>query len=1039
MRFYSPTSGQIFIDTEDISKIDANWLRNNVTFVQQDSILFNETIMRNIALGKRDYAAVGLSEIEACIELAMLQSTMAQLPQGADTMVGSSGTALSGGQRQRIAIARARLRDTPILLLDEATSALDYVSRMAVMDAIRKWRSGKTTIIITHDMSQIKDNDFVYVLDDGNIVQEGFKNHLAYDRKGGFADPRTVQEGTRDGDVTGDEESSRSDNRRLFTPLCNRLALPRRGSSYQHMGPSRPLSIFHALPSPPTSRRGSFTCHNPLAPGPVQRISSASPNDGVHHECLFTIAPPQPLRAPSRMSFLAATAEFPTIQFQGSRTHVGRSTVWNPTQHKPLPRPPIHRRSVTLDSPRERLGPLPKPRIEGLSPCGTKKSPSAIRVLATIWPTLDQRHRFLFFLAFLALLTNAAGPPVFSFIFSRLMTTFFNPKEEQRQALIYSLSILGVAFVDGIGCYAMHYLLESCGQRWVDTLRTGAYARIMDQPQEWFDKDRNSLGTLTACLDRNADEMRNLLGRFAGLITIATIMIIIAIIWSISACWKLTLVGVAGIPGLYIITKLFEWVTSRWERRTNDAADVVGNILVETFSDIRTVRALTLESYFHRKYNAATAKTLALGMRMAIYCGFWYGAAESAIHFVTGKCCLACLWLSDDVPCAGQADWFNIALIFWYGGRIAAAHECTVKSVLMVFSMLLFSAANANAVLLYIPQISSSLETAKRLLDLDGLPFRKSHEYSGTAQAPPHANLDISFNELSFTYPTRPGVLALKNVSLNIPSQKCTAIIGQSGSGKSTIASLLLRFYSPDAASSYKSPHSQPSLTISGRSLMSISTPYLRSLVALVPQTPVIFPLSVAANITYGLALNSPHSAKESIESAARAAGIHEFITTLPQGYDTQIGDGGIGISGGQAQRIVVARALVRKPRILILDEATSALDRESAEQIRETVRQLLDGEHVQSQYNQTLDHQHRPLHSQALAQNPPPIPPKASASNQMPPTVILITHTKELMTLGHKVVVMKQGRCVEEGTYDELKHRRGGELWEILTAGGME
>jgi ATP-binding cassette, subfamily B (MDR/TAP), member 1 len=142
--------------------------------VQQQSILFNETVFRNISFGQRDYLGVTKKQARVCIDLAALQSTIQDMPKGLDTQVGSGGSALSGGQKQRIAVARVRLRDTPVLILDESTSALDYVSRKTVMEGIREWRRGKTTTVITHDVSQIREDDFVFVLEKGQIIEDGY-------------------------------------------------------------------------------------------------------------------------------------------------------------------------------------------------------------------------------------------------------------------------------------------------------------------------------------------------------------------------------------------------------------------------------------------------------------------------------------------------------------------------------------------------------------------------------------------------------------------------------------------------------------------------------------------------------------------------------------------------------------------------------------------------------------------------------------------------------------------------------------------------
>lgn len=304
--------------------------------------------------------------------------------------------------------------------------------------------------------------------------------------------------------------------------------------------------------------------------------------------------------------------------------------------------------------------------------------------------------------------------------------------------------------------------------------------------------------------------------------------------------------------------------------------------------------------------------------------------------------------------------------------------------------MLLFSIANANAVVAFIPQISSSRDTASRLLRLANLPEGASHEHSGTARIQNVGS--INFINLDFTYPSRPENPVLRNFNLNIPANICTAIVGQSGSGKSTIASLLLGFYPPKPSKS-----ARPSVTLGGRDIRQLHIPSLRSLIAVVPQQPTLFAASIQANLSYGLDPSSPLSSMMNLRAATRAAGIDEYIDSLPQGYSTLVGDGGMGLSGGQAQRLVIARALVRRPKILILDEATSALDAESAEIVKQSVKKLV--------------------------------------KNGQGITVIIITHAFEMMQLAENVVVLEHGRVVEEGRYHTLAEHAGA-LRTMLTAG---
>ena len=201
MKYYEPNSGDILIGGHSIQKVDADWLRQNVMLVQQQSVLFNETVYQNIAFGWEGHATE--EEVLNACKTGDLQRNILDLPEGLQTLVGSKGNSLSAGQQQRIAIARARLRDAPILILDEATSALDQSSRQKIMGEIRKWRNKKTTIIITHDISQIQDREYVYVLDYGKLIEEGFRKKLAEKKDSAFASFLAISTSTSTNDKKG--------------------------------------------------------------------------------------------------------------------------------------------------------------------------------------------------------------------------------------------------------------------------------------------------------------------------------------------------------------------------------------------------------------------------------------------------------------------------------------------------------------------------------------------------------------------------------------------------------------------------------------------------------------------------------------------------------------------------------------------------------------------------------------------------------------------------------------------------------------------
>lgn len=979
MRFYTPSAGGIFIDGRSIQDLDPDWLRNNITLVQQSSILFNETILRNIAFGRSNFRSVNIGLIKVCIELAALQSTISQMPKGLETMVGSGGSALSGGQKQRIAIARARLRDTPILVLDESTSALDYTSRTSVIDAIRAWRRGKTTIIITHDMAQIRKGDFVYVLQDGHIAEEGYRHSLGSGNEHGLFSKRTESPKIP---ATAHFNSAFSPRRTLrklqdstvgrgsvnssTSSIAERDSIDIQLDSFAQDFAHNPQSLSFRLAKTPRSEITRPSTR-------IQAFSNATKRQGIRGTLLLqNPAVQQDLRSlRSPTARIGAGASRPISVHQAI---VMRSMYLSPTVGRRLGRGSAARG--------EALSP-PHALIHVTATKSEKQQIVSIKdVLQTLWPSLNVKDRSLLLLGFVSVLVHAAGIPAFSYIFAQLLGTFFLKHDQAQEALIYSMAILGISVLDAVACFLSWYLLEAVGESWVDTVRLEAMTCVLDQPKAWFEAEENSVSKITSCLDRNAEEMRNLVGRFAGIVITVAAMMLIAIIWALITCWKLTLVGLTAAPLLYCITKSYEAVSSRWEARTNVASDITETIFVEAFSDVRTVRALTLERYFHKKYTRATSNALSVGIQRAAYSGFFFGASDSAINFVT-------------------------ALIFWYGGEVVRSYEFPVKPILTVFAMLLFSTANATSVIAFIPQISSSVDTASRLLRLARLPVRSSHEHVGklrlNSDDPKTLSGPIKFANLTFSYPSRPEVQVLSNLNLTIPHGQCTAIVGTSGSGKSTIASLLLGLYPPStkpkpetASTSLVDP---PSLTISGHDIRTLHLPTLRGMISIVLQTPTLFSTSVRTNITYGLTLDSPLVSQANVEHAARGAGIHDFIVSLPQGYETVIGDGGLGVSGGQAQRIVIARAMCRRPKILILDEATSALDGESALVVRQSVLELL--------------------------------------KTVVGLTVIIITHAKDMMQCADKVVVLERGTVAEEGGFRELVARKG-KLWEMLKVGGL-
>lgn len=240
---------------------------------------------------------------------------------------------------------------------------------------------------------------------------------------------------------------------------------------------------------------------------------------------------------------------------------------------------------------------------------------------------------------------------------------------------------------------------------------------------------------------------------------------------------------------------------------------------------------------------------------------------------------------------------------------------------------------------------------------------------------------NLSFDCVTFHYPSRPDVKVLDNISFSVAKGECVGIVGASGCGKSTITSLLQRLYEP----------TQGTVHLDGHQLSNTDVRFLRSHIAVVSQIPALFDMSVSQNIAYGM----EQCTQEEVEAAARQANAHDFVESLPNGYETNLGENASLISGGQGQRLQIARAIVRRREVLILDECTSALDPENQAIVMDTIKAVKQGR-----------------------------------------TTIVVTHKLDLMKMCDRLLVVDAGQVVETGSFDELVARKGGHFATLAAAG---
>ncbi|OAA58370.1 ABC a-pheromone efflux pump [Niveomyces insectorum RCEF 264] len=1031
VQFYRPTSGRILIDGVPANLLDAHWLHQHIALIQQSSTVFNGTFGWNVSLGSSsEPSQVSLAEIKKACETALLQSTISGLPQGLETVIGPRGVSLSGGQQQRLALARAKIRNPAILVLDETTSGLDPSSAQMVLEAVRTWRRGKTTIVITHDISQIASEDYVFVMHQGRLAQKGVFGFLAQQDGG------AMQSLLQAAHTAGHEEA-------CVTPVTGLNLQP---SSNPGAFASRPSEWRQSIVEKwlPTSANQPPTSHATFKKASVLAVAPASYSSQSRTPTLNVCSLPyHSLQRSTDSAIPAGTLN--QNQDRGSldlmrergelaaqvRRRRNADDDDGPRRIAEAFLSSSTKTQVDLE-PQEQLQKATKKKNVCKSLSSPALTTTTLRsILRTIWPTLNTASRLDLVLACVACIMVAGGNPAFSFVFARMVESFWAPgPDKEAVGRPWALVLLGLSVIDGMAVFASFYLAERVGIAWVNALRIQALTRLLRQPRSWWyipqnrhedccagsgdnaesDKQPPSINAIVECLDRGGEEMRKLVSVFLPILMMATGMVVFSLSWALAVSWKLTLVALASGPLIVVaVTRVASRTSNTWEARSNRVAEAVSAVFSEVFLNIRVVRSLTLETYFEEGLLAQSVQAAYhTGFSRAWRTGVPYGFSQ------------------------GLSSWMT-ALMFYYGATLLIAGKGTepastagAGTLIQVVNLLLFSVGTAAAMLGNVPQIAASRAVAAQILFYAHLPLHASHEHPTSAVPirPTHL-FPIRMRNLTFRYAANthsnktfpegtvrhltPAVL--HNLSLEIRTHELVGVVGPSGSGKSTILSLLLRLYQDDSVRDT----GLSALTFGGVPANQLDTQALRALMAYVPQQPYLFPTSIRNNIAYG-PRKAAAVATTSVEEAGRAAGIGSFVLSLPQGYDTIVGDNSIGnsgesvaapsaisaLSGGQAQRVCIARALLRRPQLLVLDEPTSALDAASAESVRQLLRGLVDRTEEYGGY-------------------------------ECPPSIVVATHSKAMMRLCDRLIVVWDGAVVGCGSYSGLLQQSDGLFAQLI------
>ncbi|XP_034084197.1 ATP-binding cassette, sub-family B (MDR/TAP), member 4 isoform X1 [Gymnodraco acuticeps] len=493
----------------------------------------------------------------------------------------------------------------------------------------------------------------------------------------------------------------------------------------------------------------------------------------------------------------------------------------------------------------------------------------------------------------LPLMCIVFGDMTDSFINDSAMSSIPNataPRNSTLQAemkgFAISYSILG--FVVLLVAYGQVAFWTLAAGRQATRIRKLFFHHIMQQDIGWYDVTET--GELNTRLTDDVYKIQEGIGDKAGRLLQAFTTFVTAFVIGFIKGWKLTLVILAVSPALAIAAGIFSKVLATFTTKEQTAYAKAGAVAEEVLSAVRTVFAFNGQDREIKRYNKNLEDAKNMGIKKATSANFSMGLTFLLIYL-------------------------SYALAFWYGSTLVLSNEYTIGSVLTVFFTVLIGAFAVGQTSPNLQTFASARGAAYKVYSIiDHKPAIDS--YSEAGFKPDSIKGNIEFKNIRFSYPSRPDIQVLNDLSLSVKSGQTIALVGSSGCGKSTMIQLLQRFYDPQ----------EGSVTIDGHDIRSLNIRYLREMIGVVSQEPVLFATTIAENIRMGRL----DVTKQEIEQAAKEANAYDFIMSLPDTFETMVGDRGTQMSGGQKQRIAIARALVRNPKILLLDEATSALDAES-------------------------------------------------------------------------------------------------------------
>uniref|UniRef100_A0A0E0K9P2 Uncharacterized protein n=1 Tax=Oryza punctata TaxID=4537 RepID=A0A0E0K9P2_ORYPU len=586
---------------------------------------------------------------------------------------------------------------------------------------------------------------------------------------------------------------------------------------------------------------------------------------------------------------------------------------------------------------------------------------ATVRVsVSEIW-RLQRREGPLLILGFLMGIHAGAVFSVFPLLLGQAVEVYFDADtaKMKRQVGYLAMAVVGLGVACILTMTGQQGLCGWAGARLTMRVRDRLFRAIMRQEPAWFDEEDNAMGVLVTRLARDAVAFRSMFGdRYAVLLmAVGSAGVGLGICFGLD--WRLTLVATACTP-LTLGASYLNLLINVGARSDDGAYARASSIAAGAVSNVRTVAALCAQGSIVGTFNRALDGPAAKARRRSQLIGVILGLSQGAMYGAyTTTLCAGAHFINKGVSTFGDVSKIFLILVLssFSVGQLAGLAPDTSGAPAAISGIL--------TILKRRPAITED-STKRRITIKDGKP------------------IDVELRKVTFAYPSRPEVTVLSGFSLRVKAGTTVAVVGASGSGKSTVVWLVQRFYDP----------ADGKVVVGGVDVRELDLKWLRGECAMVGQEPALFSGSIRDNIGFG----NPKASWAEIEDAAEEANIHKFISSLPQGYDTQVGESGVQLSGGQKQRIAIARAIVKQARILLLDEASSALDLESERHVQEALRR---------------------------------------ASRRA--TAITVAHRLSTVRDADRIAVVSGGRVVEFGDHDALLAGHGDGLYAAMVKAETE